>query len=142
MSNTFSTHSTENYGRRWARISLSRGSVLSREYFPSSSFMGYISALTYYLLLLPVRRDFCHRRAAIGGGIVSPPSGRYLVTDVPWSVSLLITTMSCGWAERTMHYMWAQMLQWERHWGGAFSRRYCQYLSRSTKTNFVTTGPT
>ena len=31
-----STHSTKNYGRRWARISLSRGSVLSREYFPSS----------------------------------------------------------------------------------------------------------
>ena len=24
------------YGRKWARISLSRGSVLSREYFPSS----------------------------------------------------------------------------------------------------------
>ena len=29
----------DNYGRRWARISLSRGSVLSREYFPSSYYM-------------------------------------------------------------------------------------------------------
>jgi len=34
-----STHSTENYGCRWARISLSRGSVLSREYFPSSYYL-------------------------------------------------------------------------------------------------------
>ena len=29
-------HSTDNYGRRWARISLSLVSVPSREYFPSS----------------------------------------------------------------------------------------------------------
>jgi len=28
-----------------------------------------------------IRRDFCHRRTAIGGGhIVSPPPGRYLVS--------------------------------------------------------------
>ena len=32
-----SNRTAENYGRRWARISLSRGSVLSREYFPCSS---------------------------------------------------------------------------------------------------------
>jgi len=54
-----STHSTENYGRRWARISLSRGSVLSREYFPSScncfpkmadfSRLGALQAVTYTL---------------------------------------------------------------------------------------------
>jgi len=46
------------YGRGWegARISLSRGSVLSREYFPSSFASGCPAVLcSYYVFIVYVR---------------------------------------------------------------------------------------